>query len=135
MWETGVYLSYLTTLVTIILLAKSIYDIRKALIKRPGSVFNTSNVLYHLICFLFVFLVGTLMIVDFLGLAAPGIETNEEAAVWFFRAQVAFELSYFVSSIFLIKIFNEIVNQCVNTTVQSVDSENDSDGADDLSCE
>ena len=124
-WETGVYISYIMTLITISLLAKSIYDIRKVLIKWPGTVFNTTNIVYHLISFFLVFMVCTIMIVDLVGFTGPGIKPNAKAAAWFFRAQICFEISYFISTIFLIKIFNEIVNQCVNTTVQSADSDND----------
>ncbi len=44
---------------------------------------------------------------------------------------MAFEVFYFVSTVFLIKIFNEIVNLCAKTTIQNVDF--DSDGDSDLS--
>lgn len=129
-WEIGVFISYIMALVIISLLAKSIYDIRKALIKRPGTVFNTTNVLYHLISFFMVFIIGTVVIFDLLE-GKPGIIFREKDVRWFFRGQIIFEVCYFISTIFLIKIFNELVNQCVSTTAISVDSEN----GDDLSFE
>jgi len=50
-------------LASIILMAKSIYDIKKALIKKPGAELNTENLVYHFICYCSVFLIGTAMIV------------------------------------------------------------------------
>jgi len=57
------------------------------------------------------------------------IKYGGKAAKWYFRGQITFEVFYFISTVFLVKILNQIVNLCVKTTIQ-----NDySDGSDDLS--
>jgi len=57
------------------------------------------------------------------------IKNGEKAAKWYFRGQITFEVFYFISTVFFIKILNQIVTLCVKTTIKN----DDSDGSDDLS--
>jgi len=83
--------------------------------KRPGTVFNTSNILYHSICFSLVLVVLFLQIYDLTFRSDGTIKRTKVGASWFFRSQISFEIIYFVSTMFLIKIFNEIVDKCVDS--------------------
>jgi len=40
-------------------MAKSIYEIKRALIDKPGAALNTENLVYHFICFSFVLIIMT----------------------------------------------------------------------------
>jgi hypothetical protein len=57
------------------------------------------------------------------GPETAGISYTDEGASWFFWSQISFEIIYFVSTMFLIKIFNEIVDKCVDSPSQNEDYE------------